>query len=254
MTARRAFLQKEFLEFVRTWRIWVLIIPVVAFALGGPIFVHYSPYFFETTIGSYADVDVIVPPPTWVDSAMQWVNNLKKIIPIVLLVIAGSAVANECNNRTCIPILTGGLKRRDFVLIKFAVISVLALSAIAIGSILNWFVSTLVFPGTPFKAPLAIIGVAGLLALMLIALAILASTFMPDALSSVGLEMLLFISLAGATLWEPARKYSPAGLLTILSDLVDGNEVNAVMPALSTVVFTIVLLGMAVTIFQRREL
>ena len=256
MTPQRAFLKKEVWEFLRTWRIWVLTVPILIFAIGGPIFTYFSPVIFETTFDAYSDgsIDVFVPKPTWIDSYMQWATNLKRVVPVIVLVIAGSAITGEVVSGSAIPVLTGGLGRKDFVLIKFAIISTMAVAAIVVGTMINWIVGKLLFPDMRFVGVIAIIGVASLLVLVLVALAILASTFMPDAMSTIGLEMFIFLILSVATLWSPARQFSPAGLLSSLTDLARNGEANFIAPALSTIIFTIVLLTMAVTIFQRREL
>lgn len=256
MTPQQAFAQKEVLEFLRTWRIWVLAIPLLIFAIGGPIFTYFEPIILESALDVYGDgtIEIAIPQPTWIDSYQQWAGILKHVVPVVLLVIAGSSIAGEVTSGTALPILTAGLKRRDFVLIKYAVISAIAFVTITIGTLINWVVGRVIFPEMRFIGVIAIIGVASLLALLLIALAIFASTFMPDALSSIGLEMFIFLLFAVAALWSPARRFSPAGLLSSISDLAQTGSADFLAPAIATILLTIVLLGLAVRIFQRREL
>lgn len=256
MTPQRAFAMKEFREFYRTWRIWVLLMPILVFAIGGPIFTYYVPEILDTALETYSDgtISVSVPEPTWIDSYLQWARNLKLVVPLMLLVIAGSAIAGEVVSGSAIPILTGGLSRRDFILIKFAIISAMGIASITIGTLINWIVGRMLFPEMRFIGVVAIIGVASLLALALNALAILASTFMPDALSAIGMEMIIFMLLSLTTLWSTARRYSPAGLLNSITDLARTGEAEFLAPAISTIAITIVLLAGAVTIFERREL
>lgn len=256
MTAWRALARKEILEFTRTWRIRVLLIPMLLFAIGSPVFTYFSPEILENTLEVYGDGDIHieVPIPNWIDSYLQWARNLKQVIPILLLVITGGAIANEITSGSVIPLLTNGLSRRTLVITKFIVISGIAILAIAFSTMVNWMIGWMLFPDTRLIDAFAIIGVASVLSLLLIALAIFGSSFMPDAIGAVGLELSIFFLLSIGTLWEPARSYSPVGLLSALPDLARDGEAEWLWPATSSLTFTIVLLAMTVTIFRRREL
>lgn len=254
MSPQRAFFRKEIMEYLSTWRIRVLLVPVLAMAIAGPLFMWYAPTFLGTRLGSYGNIDLIIQEPTWLDAFEQWTIILKQIVPLLLIVLAGSTITSERDSGAAAMVISGGLPRRDFMIIKFAVVSLMAVLAITAGTFLMWVVSRSIFPGMPFWWNLAIIGVASLLAFVLNAIAIMITTVMPDDISGVGLEILIILLLAATAFWQPARRYSPTGLLTSLSDIVKYNEVNVLMPAVSAVVTTIVTMAVAIRVFEARDL
>lgn len=256
MTPIRAFAHKELQEFVRTWRLWVLVIPFLALAIGGPIFTYYEPQFLESTFEAYGDgqIEIFVPEPTWRDSYLRWAGHLRMIVPLVLFVIAGSAIGAEVAAGSILPILVTGLRRREFVLIKFGVIATIAAITISVGSIINWLVTLLFFPEMHMTGLAAIIVVATLLAWTLIALAFLVSVTIQDVFGSIGMQMVIFLLISLAAYWSPASTFSPVGLLTSITDFAERGEAVWITPAISSGIVTIVLLWMTVTIFERREL
>ncbi|MCA9832934.1 MAG: ABC transporter permease [Thermomicrobiales bacterium] len=254
MSPRRAFLQKEIMEYLRTWRIWLLVLPVLIFAIIGPAFSYFTADFTGEVLDIADTYEEETITPDWFAAYSQWTYSLRQILPVLLVLIAGSTIAGECATGTAIPILASGLSRRDFVVLKFAVASGMACAVIVAGTLTIHLISLMLYPQVPWLAPVAVIGVASLLAMLLIAMALFFSTIMPDVFGAVGLEMFLFLALAAASLWEPARRYSPVGLLTSLSDIVKYNEINVLVPGISAVVCTILLVMMSVSVFERREL
>lgn len=250
MSARRAFLRKEILEYLRTWRIWLLVLPVVVFALVGPTISYLTTELTDYDLVAEAGKSL----PDWFAAYSQWTYNLRQVLPVLLVLIAGSTVAVECSSGTAIPILAGGLSRRDFVLLKFAVATGMAIAVSATGTLIVHIFSMLIYDHVPAMAPFAVIWVASLLSTLLISMALFLSTFMGDVFGALGIELFLFLALTGATLWEPARKYSPVGLLTSLSDIVKYNEFNVLIPSVSSILFSALLVLMAVSVFERREL
>lgn len=254
MSPQHTFFRKELLEYLRTWRLLTMALPVLLFAIASPFFVYFSPEIFDATLNSYESIEIVVANPTWVDSYKQWAASMKQVVPLLLIVVAITAVSGEVSSATVIPVLVGGLSRRGFVLVKFGVNALYAIAVIMAGTLVTWGVTKLLFDTAPILWALAIVGVASLVVVALIALAVFLSILIPDVLSSVGLELLIVLLLTAATFWQPARDYSPVGLLSSLSDIADGNDPNILLPALSTIAFTIVMLAMSVKLFQNRDL
>lgn len=254
MSPRRTFLLKEFSEYFRTWRLLIMAIPVLLFAIVSPFLVYFSPEILTTLLETFENAEVVVSEPTWIDSYRQWSDSLKQVVPLLLIVVAISTVSGEVSSATVIPVLVGGLSRRDFVLIKFGVNVFYAIAVIAVGTLITWRVTLLLYGEAPFLWALAIVGVASLIVTALIALAVFLSLLIPDVLSSVGLELLIVLLLTAATLWQPARDYSPVGLLNSLSDIADGHEPNILIPGISTIAVTIMMIIMSVRLFESRDL
>lgn len=254
MSPRRTFLHKEFSEYYRTWRLFTMAIPVLLYAIASPFLVYFSPEILPTILETYENAAIVVSEPTWIDSYRQWSDSLKQVVPLLLIVVAITTVSGEISSSTVIPVLVGGLSRRDFVLIKFGVNVFYAITVIAVGTCVAWGVTHLLFGEAPYLWAMAIVGVASLIVTALIALAVFVSLLIPDVLSSVGLELLIVLLLSAATFWQPARDYSPVGLLHSLSYLADGYDASIVIPAFSTIAISIVMIILSVRLFENRDL
>lgn len=249
-----AFLRKEILEYVRTWRFWLIMGPVTFFAVTGPLLALYMPEILGAALGTSPDVTISIPDPTWPDSYIQWTSNLTQIVALLVIVVAASTIAGECASGTAIPVLTSGLPRRDFVLAKTIVHMVAAVLAVWFGTVLTWIISLIVFPETQFSSALDIMLFGSLLFVFLTSVSILSSTLMRDALGAVGVAVAVFFLMAGLGIWAPAQKYSPAGLIPGISNIAANQPTNLFWTSVMTCVFVIILISLAVTLFERREI
>jgi len=68
MTGFRAFLWKEFVEILRTWRIWVIPGMLVFFGVTSPIVAALTPALVRSMAASAPGVVIHIPPPTALDA------------------------------------------------------------------------------------------------------------------------------------------------------------------------------------------
>ncbi|MBU4555888.1 MAG: ABC transporter permease [Actinobacteria bacterium] len=247
------FLGKEFTEIVRTWRIWVVPGLLLFFAITSPILAIMTPALIESLAQGPSGIQIIVPDPTYLDAYAQWVGNLQEIVMFALIFTAGGMIAGERSQGTAILVLTKPVSRASFVVAKFVSNLVLLAAFTVTGALACWGVTYLVFHEAPVSRLAA--STAAWLAYAVLILAFMtlySARFKSLAAGGAGLGTFFMISVL--TLWGPAVKYSPAGLLKASGDLLTGTQVDLAWPLLTTALGVVLLLGAAILVFRRQEI
>nr|NLD40740.1 ABC transporter permease subunit [Actinomycetales bacterium] len=244
-------LAKEFREFVRTWRIWLMAATFAFFALLDPLIARFAPEILATALGD--GLVIQVPDPTYLDVAVQWSGDLAQLLMFVVLGLAAGSVAGEASSGTLVMPLTKPLSRRAFVLAK--VTSTVAVSAVAVvlGTAVVSGSTLLLFEEVDLGPLWRSVGAWSVLALLLLAITMAASCAFSSTIAALGVGLGGYIVLGILGLWGPARSYTPAGLPEAVGTAASGGEVP-LWPVLTGILAALVALVLALAIFRRREL
>lgn len=247
------FLGKETVEFLRTWRLWVLGGFLIFFALASPILAKLTPQILASVGAGQPGVIITIPDPTWRDAYVQWIKNLSQMGSILVIVLGAGMVAGEISSGTAQLVLTKPVSRTWFVLAKvFALLAfVVALTAIATGIVQAE--TAAMFGAAPSAELWEATGVWALSAALLVGVTALASSAMPT-LAAVGVGVAAWLLLPVAAIWKPFADRSPAGLLGAPGAIVAGHQLALAWPTLTTAVAAVVLVAVACVVFSRREL
>lgn len=252
MTIFRALLRKEVLEIRRTWRLWMLVIPAVVFAVSGPPTARYTAEIVEAIAGDSMAM-MPITEPTWSDSYLQWTKNLQQIFPIILLVIASGSIAGEFASGTAIMVLSRLRSRDSWVVARFVAQAASALVVYGLATVLTGALTRIWFPDAP-AGPLAkCFVVFAFLTVMLIAIGLAVSAYMKESLGAIGVTIAIFLGMAMFTMWPAANAWSPVGLLPAANDMVRGDVALPVAPIVTGLVVTAIALGVAIWQVRRRE-
>lgn len=254
MRGFRAFLAKELREILQTWRIWVLPGIVLFFALSGPILALLTPQLLKSVAGSQPGLVIQLPDPTWRDAYLQWTKNLAQIVTYALVIILGGLVSSERKSGTAVLVLTKPVTRAAFVFAKFVSQAALLAVTTVLGAAATWLVTLATFGEAPLGVLASSTGVWLAWGVLLVAIMTLASTLVTSQAGAAGLGFAALIVLSIATLWGPALKYSPAGLVNAPSALVAGDTMALTLPLLTALGLAAVLVLAAVRTFARAEL
>lgn len=253
MSADQTFLRKELQEYWFTWRLRLLLIPVLFLAFTGPVMAYFTPEILNAALGTQSEAFGPLPEAVWQDVYQQWIGNLQQIVPFLLIVIAAGAIAGECTTGTIIPIIAGGYSRRRVVVIKYVVHSLVGIIVIAVGTLATWVTGLLLFPDIALTPSLRISAVAVPFVALLVAITTLASSAMSSTLGAAGASIAVYLGAAGLTFWPLARDWTPVGLLPLLGSAITDSGVPVVWPTISSAALSIICLVLAITAFERRE-
>lgn len=121
-----AFLQKEWVELVRSGRLTILAILFVLLGIMNPAISKLTPWLMETMAGALAETGLTVTAVS-VDALTSWTQFFKNI-PIGLIafvLIEGGIFTTEYQSGTLTLVLTKGLARCKVVLAKWGILTAL---------------------------------------------------------------------------------------------------------------------------------
>jgi ABC-2 type transport system permease protein len=227
------FLRKEALECVRTWRLYVVPGILLFFALTSPLMAQLTPELLKSLGTGQAGVVITIPEPTWRDAYLQWVKNLSQIGTLAVLIASAGLVATERASGTAALVLTKPVSRTGFVVAKYVVQLALIAIAAALGSVVVWAGTLLLFDTAPI-APLATATALWLaFAALLIAIAVLLSSAF-STLAAAGLGFVAFAILATGAAWGPTNRNGPSGLLGMSSAAIGPNaQIEPLWPVIT---------------------
>lgn len=212
MSGFGAFLRKEALEIVRTWRLWVVPGMLLFFGLTSAPMAALAPALVESLAGSTPGVVIEIPPPTATDAYGQFLKSLSQIVLIALIVAGAGTISAERSSGTAILVLTKPLGRAAFVLAKLTAQLGLLLVATAAATGVCGAVTRLVFPPAPVEplvtATLLWLAFAGLVVTSMVLFSTLFNS--RGAAAGAGLGF-LFLTLL-LSIWPAATRYSFVGL------------------------------------------
>ncbi|TFC83760.1 ABC transporter permease [Cryobacterium sp. TMT3-29-2] len=248
-----AFAQKEILEIVRTWRVWVLPGILLFFALTGPIMARFTPEIIHA-LASEQLGNFTLPDPSYVDAYTGWIKNLSQTALFALIIVYGSIVSSERRSGTAILVLTKPVSRGSFILAKATVHSAFLAVLVVIGTAVTWGLTAVVFEEAPgpalWSAALAWLAFG----ILFIALMTLLSVLIAPAAGAAGAGLGAYALISIASLWTPLGRWSPAGLTTIPTSLALGEPVDAFWPVCTALLLAAALFALAAAAFQRNEL
>lgn len=116
MRAYAAFTKKEFMEGIRTYKVFVMGIVFLLFGMMNPLVAKFTPELLEALA---PEMNLSMPEPTAMDSWMQFFKNVGQMGLVVLVIVFSGTMGNEISRGTLVNVLTKGLRRSVVVLAKF---------------------------------------------------------------------------------------------------------------------------------------
>lgn len=118
-----AFMKKELLEAVRSYKLVILLIVFAALGFMNPVSARYLP---ELVAGFLPEgMHMEIPQPVVLDSWLQFFKNTAQIGLIAIIIMCSSSMANEIGKGVLIPLLAKGMPRNSVLAAKFISISCL---------------------------------------------------------------------------------------------------------------------------------
>lgn len=249
-----AFVKKEWLEALRTYKVFIFAVVFALLGIMNPITAKVTPELLETFMPE--GMQITLPEPTALDSWAQFYKNVGQMGLIVLVILFSTLVSHEITKGTLINILTKGLKRSTVIYGKLTL------------SILLWTASFVLCFGltdiyTRYFWDVSILhhayfaGVClWLFGVFLISVTLLGGILFSNSYGSLLTTLLVFIVLMILGIFEPIAKFNPTWLATQNMSLVQGNlSPDRLIPAILSTIIVIVLLNVvSVITFNRKAI
>lgn len=112
-----AFLKKELLEGMRTYKLFIIMTVFLLLGIMNPLIAKLTPEIVEMAMPP--GMDIAVATPTALDSWMQFYKNVGQIGVLVIVLVFSGVLCTELSKGTLINLLTKGLSRNVVILSKY---------------------------------------------------------------------------------------------------------------------------------------
>jgi ABC-2 type transport system permease protein len=249
-----AFTGKEFTEYIRTYKLFILLIVFVIFGFLSPITAKYLPQIIE--MAGLDPAAMGMGDPTAIDSFAQFFKNVGQMGLLVVVIIFSGIMANEFSKGTLVNMLTKGLKRPTVILSK------------TISSILCWTVAFLLCLGITYGYTKYYFDIEGyqqlfaaffalwLYGVFLLILVILGGTLFKNVYGSLLLTGGVAVVLTLLNLVPSFQKFNPASLASDGLLLMTGQKALAdLLPAFILCGGAILILTvLSIVTFNRKQI
>jgi ABC-2 type transport system permease protein len=243
----------EWLRLVRTRRLLVILSVYAFFGLVGPLTARYVSQILSR-LGT-GGVHMEFPTPRPADGIAQFVSNASQIGLLVVVMVAGSALAFDSRTEMAIFLRTRVARVREIIIPAYAMSTLAAIAGLIVGSVAAWY-ETAVLLGAPPAGRMALGMVAGALFLAFaVALTALVAGLLRSTVATIGVTLGVLLGLATVGQFGALGRWLPTRLAGAMAELVAGSDPVDYLPAaIVAVLATVACLGVATALAARREL
>ncbi len=251
-----AFVRKELLEQVRTYRLIVLLVSFLLVGLVSPLLAKVTP----DLVGMIAEDElggmelIVTRSPNVSDALLQYHGNYS-LLPLLVILLSFGTVSGEKSRKTAPMVLVKPVSRRAFLLAKAAVPAALILGGTLLSAAGCLLYTTVLFGEIHLAGYLMVNGMMLSSLLCYLSLTLMGSVLTRSlpAAAGVGLGGYVVFAVIGALPF--LGKYTPAGLSGLAGQIILGREVSGIAwSLLATACFTLVFLVIADRALARQEL
>lgn len=250
-----AFLKKEFLGILKTYRIWVIPAIFLFFGLMSPPVAKLAPEIVKSTMPK--GLTLKIPTPTILDAFSQYLKNLAQLGILAVILLSMGLVSEEKSKGTLQLVITKPVSRTTVVISKFIAQNILILSSMIVAAGVCYLYSIAIFR----DGKLIEFAQANLLFivyfLLIITITIFFSTILNNQIAAGGLSIVSFAILSILpSLHRFFDKYSPAALTGMANKIMLGQTTifQAGWPIIASLILVAILLFLGIAIFNRQEL
>lgn len=254
MNSYRVFFQKEWMEIIRTKKLYILIGIFAFFAMLSPVITRYMA---EIVALATDDLMMItVPPTTWIDSWSQFYGNISQIGCICVIFMFMGCVSGEKRSGSAALTLTKNLTHANFIITKFIAAAVCFTFSIMLSGVICYAYTYFLFDYAGKISDL-FMGIAAysIFTFVLLSMTILASTVAHNTAVAALLSFCSFIVLSLSNLIPGIGSMLPGRLLSQTAELSYGIQPPDIMLTFIIAILIIVLcMFLSIRLLKRQEI
>jgi len=246
------FLKKELKEFVKTWKLLILLAFFLANSLMSPVLAYITPKLLEMIGMTGPGLEGLAP--NLQNFYSQYYGNQFQSGFLSLIFITCLAVVREKQKGTAILTLTKNISRPTFVIAKY-VSYVFWYTVIYIISYIPYAIMTKILINEGIsKDALISLGVFYIMGLMFASSAILASCIGKNTLISCLISLGIYAVMYILSAIPYVNRYTPAMLVNNSVMIVTGDYSYLLIPMISCIVCTLLFIVIGIMSFEKQEL
>lgn len=254
MKAFLAFTQKEFIEQIRTYKTFILLVVFIFFGMSSPLLAKMMPKIFESM--NIEGMQIVIPTPTFLDAYGQFFKNLTQMGMIVVLLVFSASLPQEIMKGTLVNMLSKGLPRSTVILSKYTAALLLWTVSFSLASAVNYGYTVYLFGQQSINTLLFSHFCLWLFGAFVLAVILAAGTLASGNYGGLLVTALILGALLAINMFPKITAYNPISLaannLALLSGAVTVESMaKAIWITLAGIVLS---LSTALCIFQKKKL
>lgn len=248
------FFQKEWMELIRTKKLYVLMGIFAFFGMLSPVIARYMAEIVAIAAGDMLSIDI--PPTTWADSWAQFYSNLSQMGGICVIFMFMSCVSGEKQSGSAALTLTKNLSHTSFLIAKFAAAAIVFMISLFTAGALCYGYTYYLY-GYAGALGDIVMGIAAysVFTIVLLGVTVLASTIARSTAIVAVLSFCGFIILSISSYLPGIGQILPGNLLSKTAELSAGVLSNGIVWIFATsLCLTGLLLFLSVHILERQEI
>jgi len=249
-----AFLSKEFLEQLRTYKLLILPVVFLIFGMMSPVLAKMMPEIFASI--DMEGMEIVIPEPTYLDSYAQFFKNSTQMGIIAVLLVFSGMMSQEFSRGTLIGVLAKGLPRPAVLFSKYTAAMSLWSGSLALSAAAQVGYTLYLFGSHDTTGLLFSLFCMWLFGAFLIAASLCMGTLLKGGYAGLLATVAILGGLMIAGTWPVISEKSPMLLLSVGPGLMQGlTEVqDYAWAAWITGAALVAFLAGAVWAFKKKEL
>ena len=253
MRAYIAFTKKEFVEFLRTYKLLILFAVFLLFGMMNPLTAKLIPVILDNFMPE--GVEVILGEPTAIDSWLQFYKNIPQIGLFIVVILFSGNMAQEYAKGTLINLITKGLNRSTVILSKYTLMIIMWTAAYALCFIVSWAYTEYFWSQEALSSIVFAAMCLWIYGIFLISIIMLGSVLLNKAYSNLmftgGLVVVQFL----LNISPKIAKYNPIMLASSNIQLIQGaDKMDYIVPIIISLSLSILLVLISIILFNKKRI
>ncbi len=249
-----AFLKKELLENVRTYKLFIVLTVFIIFGIMNPLIAKITPDLLSSFMPE--GMVITIPEPSAFDSWAQFFNNIGQMGFIIIVIVFSGILGTELSKGTLINMLTKGLSRTTVILAKYTSMLLIWTVSLVTSFLVTYVYTIFLFPSDDIVNLLFSVFCLWLFGAFLLGLLLFAATLVNNHYGSLLITGAVVVISMLINIVPDAYKYNPFSLVSRNMDLLTATvEVSSLYPALLiTGILTLIFVALAVLVFRKKQI
>lgn len=246
-------LRKDFLEMLRTYRLYVVLGAFLFFGITAPAIMKILP----NLVPESGEMTVIFKETTAVSAATQYFQYISQMATLLIAGLSAASIAGSKNRQFQYILLSKPISRQTYLLSAFLSNLILLSLGLLAGHLSFWFYTEIIFGGVSGTGMLFSFAASILYLTSLLALTVLFSTFIKGSLQAAVISVISFFVICGTMgIFESIRRFSPSFLIDESVNVVTGASGASVMisSAIPALALAVIMLFLAFRIYDRLDI
>lgn len=252
MNSYVAFLKKELTENMKNYRFLILFAVFLIFGLTSPFLAKFMPEVLSAVAANMQ----MGSTPVALDAWKQFYKNISGVGFSAFIILFGSCMSGEYSKGTLVLLVTKGLPRSAVIFAKYTVAAILMTICYWAGFLATYCYVDYLWPGTMLSHVFTAAFYLWLIGFLYLSILLLSCVIFKQTFTSILFTggIVAMISLLGIV--EPLAKFNPFLLTSKNMELISGaaSVSELFIPAIISIVITILGLWSAIILFNRKHL